>query len=106
MAHSLSDSNFKQLIFEADKPVVVDFWATWCGPCRMISPIVDKLAEKYEGRVNVYKCNVDECSDAPMQFGVRNIPAIFFVKGGEIVGRQVGAVSQAQLESKIEELLK
>ena len=105
MAQALTDSNFSELVEQAQMPVVVDFWATWCGPCRMISPIVDKMAEKYEGKVNVVKCNVDESTDIPMKFGIRNIPTLLFFKGGELVDRLVGAVSQAEIEKHIENIL-
>ena len=105
MAQALTDSNFSELVEQAQMPVVVDFWATWCGPCRMISPIVDKMAEKYEGKVNVVKCNVDESTDIPMKFGIRNIPTLLFFKDGELVDRVVGAVSQAEIEKHIEKIL-
>ena len=105
MAQALNDSNFSELVEQAQPPVVVDFWATWCGPCRMISPIVDKMAEKYEGKVSVVKCNVDESTDIPVKFGIRNIPTLLFFKGGELVDRVVGAVSQAEIEKRIEALL-
>ena len=105
MAQALTDSNFSELVEQAQMPVVVDFWTTWCGPCRMISPIVDKMAEKYEGKVNVVKCNVDESTDIPMKFGIRNIPTLLFFKGGELVDRVVGAVSQAEIEKHIEKIL-
>jgi len=105
MAQALTDSNFSEVVEQAQVPVVVDFWATWCGPCRMISPIVDKMAEKYDGKVAVVKCNVDESSEIPMKFGIRNIPTLLFFKGGELVDRVVGAVSQAEIEKHIEKLL-
>ncbi len=105
MAQALTDSNFNEVVEQAQMPVVVDFWATWCGPCRMISPIIDKMAEKYEGKVNVVKCNVDESTDIPMKFGIRNIPTILFFKNGEIVDRVVGAVPQAEIEKRIDSLL-
>ena len=105
MAQALTDSNFSEVVEQAQQPVVVDFWATWCGPCRMISPIIDKMAEKYEGKVNVVKCNVDESTDIPMKFGIRNIPTILFFKGGELVDRVVGAVPQAEIEKRIEQIL-
>ena len=105
MAQALIDSNFAEVVEQAEKPVVVDFWATWCGPCRMVSPIIDKMAEKYEGRVSVVKCNVDESTAIPMKFGIRNIPTILFFKGGEVVDRVVGAVPQAEIEKRIEKLL-
>ena len=105
MAQALTDSNFSEIVEQAQQPVVVDFWATWCGPCRMISPIIDQMAVKYEGRVNVVKCNVDESSDIPMKFGIRNIPTLLFFKNGELVDRLVGAVPQAEIEKHIEHIL-
>lgn len=105
MAQAVNDSNFDAVVTASAQPVVVDFWATWCGPCRMISPIVDQLAEKYAGRVSVVKCNVDESTDIPVKFGIRNIPTLLFFKNGELVDRLVGAVPQAELEKKIEALL-
>lgn len=105
MAQAVNDSNFDAVVTASDQPVVVDFWATWCGPCRMISPIVDQMAEKYAGRVSVVKCNVDESTDIPVKFGIRNIPTLLFFKNGEVVDRVVGAVPQAELEKKIEALL-
>lgn len=105
MAQAVNDSNFDQLVLQSDKPVVVDFWATWCGPCRMIGPIVDQMAEKFAGKVDVLKCNVDEAEDTPGKYGIRNIPTILFFKGGEMVDRHVGAISQSELESKINSLI-
>ena len=105
MAQALTDSNFSEVVEQAQMPVVVDFWASWCGPCRMISPIIDKMAEKYEGRVNVVKCNVDDSTDIPMKFGIRNIPTLLFFKDGELVDRVVGAVPQAEIEKRIENIL-
>ena len=105
MAQAVTDSNFDAVVTASEQPVVVDFWATWCGPCRMISPIVDQLAEKYAGRVTVVKCNVDESTDVPVKFGIRNIPTLLFFKNGELVDRLVGAAPQAELEKKIEALL-
>ncbi len=102
MAQAVNDSNFDAVVTASDQPVVVDFWATWCGPCRMISPIVDQMAEKYAGRVSVVKCNVDDSTDIPVKFGIRNIPTLLFFKNGEVVDRVVGAVPQAELEKKIE----
>ena len=105
MAQAVNDSNFDAVVTASDQPVVVDFWATWCGPCRMISPIVDQMAEKYAGRVSVVKCNVDDSTDIPVKFGILNIPTLLFFKNGEVVDRVVGAVPQAELEKKIEALL-
>jgi len=105
MAQAVTDSNFSEIVEQAQQPVVVDFWATWCGPCRMLSPVVDKLAEKYAGQVTVVKCNVDESADIPMKFGIRNIPTLLFFKNGELVDRMVGAAPQAEIEKKIEALI-
>ena len=105
MAQALTDSNFAEIVEQGELPVLVDFWATWCGPCRMLSPIVDKMAEKYAGKVTVVKCNFDESTDIPMKFGIRNIPTLLFFKGGELVDRVVGAVPQAELEKHIEKLI-
>ena len=87
------------------QPLVVDFWATWCGPCRMIAPIVSELAEKYDGKIVVGKCDVEENDDLAAAFGIRNIPTILFFKNGQIVDKMVGAASKAVLEAKFESLL-
>lgn len=105
MALSITDSNFDELVLKADKPAVVDFWATWCGPCRMISPVIEALAEKYEGQVVIGKCNVDDAAEVPVNYGIRNIPTILFFKGGELVDRLVGAVPQTEIENKINSLI-
>lgn len=102
----VTDSNFAELVKNNSKPAVVDFWAPWCGPCRAISPIVEELASEYEGRVDIYKCNVDENSDVVVENGVRNIPTIIFVKNGEVVDKLVGAAAKNVLVEKIENLLK
>ena len=101
MALVINDSNYAELAAE-EKLLVIDFWAEWCGPCRMIGPIVEKLAEAFEGKVNIGKCNVDESDDVPVKFSVRNIPTIVFVKNGELVDKQVGACSEGDLRKKIE----
>lgn len=105
MAVAVNDSNFKETVLDAGIPAVVDFWATWCGPCRMISPVVDAISEKYQGRVVVAKCNVDDSTDVPMQYGIRNIPSILFFKDGQLVDRLVGAVRQTEIENKINSLI-
>lgn len=104
MAIEISSANFEQYL-NGDKPLVVDFWAEWCGPCRMISPIVEELSKEYEGRIVVGKCNVDEENDLMAKFGVRNIPTILFFKGGELAERHVGALGKADLAAKLEALL-
>ena len=106
MAMQISDSNFEEVKTSAgEKPLVIDFWATWCGPCRMIAPIVDEMAEKYADQVIIGKCNVDESSDLPMKYGIRNIPTLLFFKNGELVDKSVGALSKPELEEKIKALI-
>ncbi len=104
MEVQITNENFESLK-NGLQPLVVDFWATWCGPCRMIAPIVAELAKEYDGRVVVGKCDVEENEDLAMEFGIRNIPTILFFKGGEVVDKLVGAVSKAKLEEKFQALL-
>ena len=101
MAHVITDANFAETL-NSDKPVLVDFWATCCGPCKAISPIIDEVAEEYEGKALVCKCNVDDCDDVPMNYNIRSIPTLLFFKNGEVVDRHVGAGSKADLAAKIE----
>lgn len=104
MAKEITDANFQELLAEG-KPLVVDFWAPWCGPCKMISPIIDELAEEYEGRIIVGKVNVDDNDETCAAYGIMNIPTILFFKGGELVHRQVGAIRKPDLQKLFEELL-
>ena len=104
MAITFNDENLKQAI-ESGKPVVVDFWATWCGPCRMIAPIVEELAAQYEGQVTIGKYDVDECTDMAVEYGVRNIPTLLFFKDGQLVDRNVGSTTRDALEAKVKALL-
>lgn len=100
----ITNSNYKELI-ESGAPIVIDFWAEWCGPCRMIAPIVDELAAEYEGRVTIGKCNVDENDEVAAEFKVRNIPTILFIKDGVVQDKQVGAAPKASIEVKVKALL-
>lgn len=101
MVLEITDNNFKELL-EKNELLVVDFWAPWCGPCKMVGPIIEELANKYAGTVNIGKCNVDENSDLPAEYGIRNIPTVLFFKNGEIVEKQVGAAQKGVYEEKIE----
>ncbi len=100
----ITDNNYKQLLAEG-KPVVIDFWAPWCGPCRMVGPIIDELAQEYEGRIVIGKCNVDENSDMPAEYGIRNIPTVLFFKNGTQVDKQVGTAPKSTFAGKINSLL-
>ena len=104
MALQITTENFEALVAES-KPLVIDFWAEWCGPCRTIAPIVEELAEEYADRVNIGKCNVDDSDDVVALYRVRNIPTLVFIKNGEVVDKHVGAISKSDLQSKIDALL-
>lgn len=104
MAQEINSQNFETLL-ASGKPVVVDFWATWCGPCQMVGPLIEELAQEYDGRVILGKCDVDQDSDLPAQFNVRNIPTILFFKDGQLAKKLVGAQSKEVLKSAVEELL-
>ena len=102
MALEITDSNFKEVVLESDKPVLVDFWATWCVPCRTVGPIIDELATELEGKAVIGKVNVDNNSESPQTYGIRSIPALLIFKDGELVDRLVGAVPKNQLVEKLE----
>ncbi len=102
MALEFTDSNFEELVLKSDKPVVVDFWAEWCGPCRMVGPVVEEIGKEYEGKAVVGKLNVDNNAQVSMKYGIRSIPTILFFKNGEVVDRSVGAVPKAQLTQKLD----
>lgn len=102
MALEITDANFEEIVLKSDKPVLVDFWAEWCGPCRMVGPIVDELHGEYEGKAVVGKVNVDENPGISAKFGIRNIPTVLFFKGGEIVDKQVGAAPKTAYSGKLD----
>ncbi|MDO6438791.1 thioredoxin [Cyclobacterium sp. 1_MG-2023] len=100
-AIEITDSNFEEVI-KSDQPVLVDFWAEWCGPCKMIGPIVEELAGEYEGKATIGKLDVDANQDIPSKFGIRSIPTLLIFKGGEVVDKVVGAVPKSVLSDKLE----
>lgn len=102
MAEVFTSANFQEKVLNSDKPVLVDFWAEWCGPCRMIGPIVEEMAGEYDGKAVIGKLNVDENGDIAMNYGVRSIPTLLVFKGGEVVDKIVGAVPKSNLTSKLE----
>jgi len=104
MALKITNENYEQLLGDS-KPLVIDFWAEWCGPCRMVAPIVEELAEEYADKVNIGKCDVDSNDDIVAAYRIRNIPTIVFIKGGAVVDKHVGAISKNDLKAKIDALL-
>lgn len=104
MEVTITNENFESLK-NGELPLVVDLWATWCGPCRMVGPIISELAQEYDGKVVIGKCDVEENDDIVAEYGVRNIPTILFFKGGELVDKFVGGASKATIEEKVKALL-
>mgnify|MGYP001444142240 FL=1 len=102
MALEFTDANFQAEALDSEKVVIVDFWAEWCGPCKMVGPVVEQIAKDYDGKAVVGKLNVDQNPETAMKYGIRSIPTILFLKGGEIVDRQVGTVSRDVLIKKLE----
>lgn len=104
-AEQVTDSNFKQEVLDSTIPVLVDFWAPWCGPCRMVAPVVDEIAQQYDGQVKVVKLNTDENPAVASQYGIRSIPTLMIFKGGQRVDMVVGAVPKNNLAATIEKHL-
>lgn len=105
MAVEITDANYEEIVAKSDKPVVLDFWAAWCGPCKMIAPIIDEMHNEYEGKAIIGKVDVDNNPEIAGKFGIRNIPTVAFIKNGEVVDKSVGAVPKAQLASKLDAIL-
>ena len=102
MAIQITDANFEEVVLKSGKPVLVDFWAEWCGPCRMVGPIVEEISKEYDGKAVVGKVDVDNNPNISMQFGIRNIPTILFFKNGQVVDKQVGAVPKQVVAQKLD----
>ena len=105
MAIEITDANFEELVVNSDKPVMIDFWAVWCGPCRMIAPIVEEMSTEYGDKAVIGKVDVDSNPNVAMKYGIRNIPTVLFVKGGEVVDKQVGAAPKQSFVAKLDALL-
>lgn len=102
MALEITDANFEELVLKSDKPVLVDFWAEWCGPCRMVGPVVEELSKEYDGKAVVGKVNVDHNADISTKYGIRNIPTLLVFKNGEVVEKQVGIAPKNVLAGKLD----
>ena len=105
MALAITDATFEEVVLKSTKPVMVDFWAAWCGPCRMVGPIIDQLGEEYEGKVVVGKVDVDANQEFAAKYGVRNIPTVLIFKNGEVVGKQVGVAPKQTYADSLDALL-
>lgn len=105
MAIAVNDSNFEEIVLKSEQPVLVDFWAEWCGPCKMMLPIIEEVSAEYEGKIIVAKVDVDSSPATAARFGIRNIPTILFFKNGEVVDKQVGAAPKTSLVEKIKAVL-
>lgn len=105
MAQQVNDSNFEQIVLKSDKPVLVDFWAEWCGPCRAIGPVIEELSKEYEGKAVIVKLNTDENPVTPTNYGIRSIPTLLFFKNGQLVDKLIGAVPKPNIKAKLDALL-
>ncbi|MCQ2177873.1 MAG: thioredoxin [Bacteroidales bacterium] len=104
MEKVITETNIQEIL-ASSKVVMIDFWAAWCGPCRILIPTVDEIAEEFAGRATIAKCNVEDCEDVAVTYGIRNIPALLYFKDGQLVDRSVGLVSKAEIEAKLNSLL-
>jgi thioredoxin 1 len=105
MALEVNDTNFDDVVLKSDKPVMVDFWAEWCGPCRMIAPFVEEMSKEFEGKAIVVKCDVDNSPGVSTKFGIRNIPTVLFFKDGKVADKQIGAVPKTNFVAKLNALV-
>jgi thioredoxin 1 len=105
MAIEITDSNYEELILKSDKPVMIDFWAIWCGPCRMIAPIVEEMTQEYNGKALIGKVDVDSNPNIAIKYGIRNIPTVLFIKNGEIADKQVGVAPKQVFTTKLDALI-
>jgi thioredoxin 1 len=105
MANAVNDSNFDEIVLKSDKPVMVDFWAEWCGPCRMIAPYIDEISKEYEDKAVIVKCDVDNNPLVASKFGIRNIPTVLYFKNGVVADKQIGAAAKTNYSAKLDSLL-